>query len=193
MTTATQTLNSLLLYDRIKWAEAGERLDDHPSWGHWGQGSWAVMNDVDEDLFAELNLPVVTIGEANVCRTSHCIAGSAVVEAGYRLIYSGEPDRYRQSIVADDCIEQYDTGLKDLKGQAIWLDVPGARQESIGGAGARVLGLSEEEADLLFDGDNDVDDLMRKANMFCANRRLPLLFPDEPIWDPRDDDEPDDF
>lgn len=168
-------LDTLLIFQLIKWAEAdeewskvGQQVEEFAGWGHWVQGSWAGVSDqngvlTQEDRVAQRN------GE---CGTSFCMAGQAAWQSGYRMLFDN-PTRAQASA----CVQQEITDGVDAKGYQIWRDVPGAPARSIQEVAQERLGLTEDESNVFFEGDNTVRMLKGFANTMCAARALPLLFP----------------
>jgi hypothetical protein len=196
MTVATlPTLNSTLLFDLVRWAEHDAEFD-HQIWGTWDQGAWGwVMADQIEKAYVR----------NGVCRTAYCMAGQAVHQAGYRLLFDANSQTEREIEMADgrdfvgqvatanDCIKQYDTGRKDSKGFQIWEDVATAEPEPINQVAIDILGLTHEEADVFFEGSNEAYQLREMANWFCQSRGLPLLYPYDDVYEPFLDEEDVDF
>jgi hypothetical protein len=186
-------LNTLLMVDLIRWAERDEEID-HQWWGTWDQSSWgwAVTEEDQKNL------------RNGACKTAYCMAGQAAHQAGYRLEFQQFDTIHREMTMHDGtfldarvasastCVQQRDTGRKTSKGAPIWEDVPDAESKQISHVGREALGLTMEEADAFFEGDNTLDRLKMMANWFCVNRGLPLLYPDWTIWAPDEDYDPDD-
>lgn len=169
---APPTLDTTLLFNMITWAEQDEEIQNYglfAGWGLWNQGSWAINDNPAEAPAAQW----VEDPHDTSCQTSYCMAGQAAHQAGYRAIFQGLHS-------GEACIKQ-ETAGRTKQGYTIWQDVTNAPIESIAIVGRRVLGLTDDEADLFFEGDNELDDLRRLANTFCFGRDLPLLFPNDPI------------
>jgi len=183
-TIRTTELNTGLLFDLIQWAEADERFDA-ALWGAWDQSAWGWI--ITEQERKERS--------NGSCQTAYCMAGQAVHQAGYRLDYDHgdalarnidmrDGTRYVGPVaVASECIKQRPTGQVNAKGYAVMEDVPGAEKEQIGAVARETLGLDIDEADLFFEGSNEIEQLRQMANLFCASRGLPPLFPNDPVWD----------
>ena len=184
--TSLPTLNATLLFDLIRWAEHDDTIDK--SWGTWDQSSWGWVKAT------ALTDGQVKEARNGACQTAYCMAGQAAHQAGYRLLYN-EGDRITRdiemfdghhfdglSITASECVQQRPTDRRTPRGAVIWEDVPGATEEQISTVGAEVLGLTDEEAERFFEGDNDLPELRAMANRFCDDRGLPLLFPYDPTW-----------
>lgn len=148
---ALPTLNLNQIIEQIEWADVSERFRNNPEsvtpaehakfqgWGLWNQSVWAQQTS------------------KNVCGTSYCQAGEAVVRAGYRIVWR------------DNDPENHSTACrKGSRGQIV----------DIGEVATGVLGLTREEADLYFDGDNNLDDLRFYANAFAYRRGLSLPYED---------------
>lgn len=88
-----------------------------------------------------------------VCQTAYCIAGQAVAQAGIKIEYvlSYEHDGIKHMFA-----ERTENGR--------W----------ISDEAADILGLTEDEADDLFDGDNEFSDVKRVAEQICERRGLTL-------------------
>lgn len=169
----TRTFNARLLTDLVLWAAADQKALDKvfEGWGDWNQHLWAK----------ELR--------NGVCKTSYCLAGQAVVQGGYGLLYT-EMDSWRDAdgktwreFSADLCapmIEQTDEHgkpVRDSKGKRIM--VPDhTRSVYISTAAQRILGIYETEADRLFNGDNNLADVVRIAIDIAASRDVTLDLPE---------------
>lgn len=186
---ALPMLNTSLILDLIQWAEISEGkanllAEKFPHWGRWDQSNWASLtNEKKKDLDVS-KLPRIPLeAEGGVCNTSYCMAGQAVVQSDYRLVYGSRIVEGRETIYADQAMPQRPSGKVSKRGWAIWEDVPGAEPVSVEFAGEQVLGLTGAEADLFFGGDNGLDDLKMMANRFANARGLPFLFPDETMYE----------
>jgi hypothetical protein len=187
--TTLPALDTVLLFDLIRWAEQDEAID-HAWWGTWDQSSWGwVMTD--EEVKARRN---------GSCKTAYCMAGQAAHQAGYRLVFDYSDTITREIdmhdgthfdghvATASTCVPQRDTGRKNSKGYPIFEDVPGGEVEQVSIVGRQALGLTHAESDYFFEGDNGIDALKMMANRFCQDRGQPLLFPDWEVYDPDDYD-----
>jgi hypothetical protein len=188
--TTTEELNAPLLFQLIQWAERDERDGEFQGWGHWDQSAWGWVPTDPKEV------------RNGACQSAYCMAGQAAHQAGWRLLYDGG-DEIIRSVLSDDskvwqgsaisaseCVPQRNTGVKDSKGFDIWEDIPGGEAQPISVVGREALGLESDEAEMFFDGDNTLDTLKEMANLFCQDRGLPLLYPNEPIYvapDPDDD------
>lgn len=182
-------LNVGLLFDLVKWAEGDEALAQrYRNWGTWKQGLWAeidwnelAVHGIDPEDGGE-----VEIARRNgVCGSAYCMAGQAVAQSDYRIIMEDGG--------ASNCIKEEWTGEVNEKGWQVWQDVPGARREAISDVAATVLGLTYVEQSQFFNGDNELPRLRELANLFTDARRMPLLFPDEPIASLYVEDADDDY
>lgn len=175
-------LNYELLHQIVKWAEQDEEwIKTHPGWGMWDQQFWCAAAVVSDDP------QVVRNGE---CQTAYCIAGQAAHQAGYRMVLEGSSfESHRLDWTgpirsADWCVEQRPTDRKDKHGNIIWEDVPGGDQARIDAVAEEVLGIEEDEAGALFDGDNTIGRIKAIVNFICERRELPPMFPNHDLgWD----------
>lgn len=199
MTSTITELNTTLIFDLIRWAETDEAIEALR--GQWYQGAWnrVDLNDLDAStrraLMEAINRPehVKPDTEGGLCQTAYCMAGGAAVMADYRFVYElGEDDHVPNVVTAERCIKEEPTDQRDPSGRVIWRDVPGESPRDIGAVGQEVLGLTDSEADIFFAAENGLDELKAMVNLFCNDRRLPLMFPDHPIFDPDDLDDDDD-
>ena len=92
--------------------------------------------------------------DKNVCGTAYCQAGEAALRGGYKFIWH------------DDDPHTY-TVKKDGK------------MFGISEAALLVLGLTDDEGSLYFDGDNTIADLKFYANAFAFRRGLPQPYSDQ--------------
>lgn len=169
---ALPELNTDMIYDLIKWAEAdqkGENDSLFKTWGKWDQGLWANGPKKSKKVGAQ------EIKETNLCGTAFCMAGQAVAQSDYRMILeSGEGDSWG----ATYCVRVEPTGKVTGKGVPLYRDVPGARAERISQVARKVLGLASDEVDFFFEGTNSLYTLKAVANGMCARRGLDVMFPD---------------
>lgn len=164
-TCETETLPALnvkLMKDLLTWARQDqskiENIAKFKGWGTWEQESWAkeVRN--------------------GVCRSSYCMAGQAVVQAGYGLKYENTDEDWdgNQIWSASECAPQRVIGTNN-KGEPMY-ELVNEATEYIETAAARVLGLTRYEADLFFHADNSISDLERLAAEFARKRALDANF-----------------
>lgn len=165
-------LNVEMLSNIINWAWAdNNRLNafmekNFPGWGSWDQGHWAeeVRN--------------------GVCQTSFCMAGQTVVQAGFKLdyqfdgwdreIWDDESDQYvpadenaKRTFTASYCYPARKNGLTK-EGEQRYRRT--GESTSISNAAREILGLTQAEADLFFDGGNSIERVVRLAKTFAAVR-----------------------
>lgn len=178
----------------VDWAQATELmpeedlLEKFPGWGVWNQSSWSEIYLSDDDQIMKLQrdgwwdytdpddlatMPVIAEIEGWIregsCGSSYCIAGQEVHDKGYRMLYN-------HSGCADSCIRQVPTTEVDAKGNTIWEDDPEAVPEQINDVAARSLGLTNDEANRLFNSDNSVHTLKKLVNRFAKRRGLPVPY-----------------
>lgn len=112
--------NSELL---LKVSEAVARERYH----HYNQGAWGELIDP-------------TVEEPNVCNTAFCVAGHALIEAGYKPVY--EDERWTNDTTPDWRF----VGFRKPRGRLLQTeDIPRTAQ--------KLLGLEDVEAANLFDED----------------------------------------
>lgn len=199
--TTTDTLPELdveMIFKLIKWAEQDEKfLADFADWGRWNQGVWGgLARDQAADILG-LEVPFFRLTDQQMqelrnghCQTAYCMAGQTVAQHGYRLIYDGGAETLLDGttetvvVTGSSCIKQEQVGTRTVAGREIptYRDVPGARPERISYLAAKLLGLTDDEADMFFSGSNGLDTLRKYANYFCHERNLPLLFPEHAVW-----------
>lgn len=202
-----------LLLNIVRWAEQDHLAESDPAfagWGKWEQGSWAALNldgaiegdlkviadrynaaGEDDDIEQEAVTFVQSAARANLCGSAFCMAGQTVYQAGFRMILDDSPvSAVGDEVYADNCIAEYDTGLRTEKGMAIWRDRPEAQPVPIDHAAREILGLTSEET-VLFEGDNDITKIKSIVNWICQHRSLPLPYPDEAIFP--DEYDPDEY
>jgi len=157
-------------------------ITEHPE--RWAQGLWVAdvktAMEIDPYRLRELILEsdpnnerwdVIDTGKlepAKVdalfpsCGTVGCLAGHAIERAGYHPVF----DKRGESLycVPDSEVPD-DLRQTDVKGQPyVYLteneaDERGLTHEYIDGRAQKILGLTQDEADLLFDGDTSVSDV----------------------------------
>ena len=188
-----------LLRMLVAWAEQDEAFaDKFAEWGAWSQSTYGIeieRANIAVGMYDKVALNKVTWA-GNECGSAYCIAGQTVIQRGYRMDYGpdsacgfgGGPESditlYGRS--ADRCVMQQPSGEKDCKGRDIMVDVPGAYSQPIHEVARQQLGLTDIEAGVLFDGDNDVYMLKGLINGFCEARGLYDMFPGVSAIDPDD-------
>jgi hypothetical protein len=200
-----------LLLDLVAWAEHDDaNLAKFQSWGSWEQGSWSALRF--DNRAAEVpiprgwNDPVLDYREPEeadeairqeilrgACGTSFCMAGQAVHQAGYRLVYTANsrPDTEGKVYTsAENCVLTEPTGEYDARGFPVLRDVGESQYISV--AAQHVLGIDHDEANVLFGGDNSLDEVRAIVNLICENRNLPWPYPESGVWNESSDDDDDD-
>lgn len=200
--TTTTTLPELdveMIFKLIKWAEQDEKfLQQFRGWGTWNQGIWGgVPQRQAEQILGvdDLDYRTLTAEEQQeirngACETAYCMAGQTVAQHNYRLIYDGgEEVRWHgesmEALTATSCIKQEQVGTRTLpngREVPVMRDMPGAGPEPISYTARTLLGLTDFEQDRFFSGSNGLEDLRELANGMCHRRGLPLLFPNEPVY-----------
>lgn len=172
----------------IEWAEGDEALAAY--FGTWDQQVWneikvsmsalqeAGLDGEDEPVTEEF---VAEATRNGVCNTAYCMAGQAVVQAGYRLAYTSDDEGSTspalgayEVLSADYCERRVLLGY-DANGRPRWEET--GERVYIANAGARILGLDSDEQGSFFDGDNGIEDLKFFVNKMCERRGLPLEYP----------------
>lgn len=188
-----------LLLDLVAWAEKDDAMMARfQTWGDWDQNTWSTLSasgtvdiptgwtdpayygytDASED--DERARREILRGS---CGTSYCMAGQAVHQTGYRLLYSTAVGAGGVLTgQADQCIKIEGTGIVDEKGFEVMRDVPGTTG-TVSAIGAQALGLTYEEAGELFNGDNTLTRIKELVNAIVVSRDLPQPYPEENIWD----------
>lgn len=174
-------LNVELLAELVTWAasdhirgtdpekavELGLAKEGDKRLGRWNQNEWSQ---------AERN---------GTCQTAYCIAGAAVALDQDSLIVMSEylPGRWsgghvvdRSQVSADLDVEWGHVWLK--KGQCA-SDVFGDNYDYISERARHMIGLNSWEADSLFSGVNEIDDVISRAEGIARERGLSL---DLPAW-----------
>lgn len=182
-------LNLPALMTLIDWAEADEevRRRRFAGWGDWRQSVWGTISADDPNVKAliesddadqqEHAVDLLRDFDRNgVCGTAYCMAGQAVAQAGYDLIFE-DPyvgvdgvDLGLAVASAERCVKTEPTGEVDSRGRPIFREV--GEEGMIERTAARILGLTVDEEDLFFNGSNSIDRLKRYVNRFCANRDM---------------------
>jgi hypothetical protein len=116
----------------VEWAEEQDALADTKK--HWYQGSWARRN-IDA---------AVQNRDDPYCNTAMCIAGKVAFDAGWKLVFEADSTE-----VMDDGVT-YEFAFNATKDGEI---------KSISTVGQIELGLTDGEADRLFDGNNSAEDI----------------------------------
>lgn len=159
------TLNVELLRDLVTWAygdhvAAGESAEEYPGWGHWDQNVWA------------------TEARNGVCQTSYCIAGQAAMQVGMGLCLDHDWDDTdgTEHYTAVDCAPKTFVGLDDKGRPRYVLDREHSRR--IPDVAREALGLTDDEANTLFDGTNTLDIVVGLALAYARARNVDLGLPD---------------
>jgi len=152
-------LDSFLLRDLIMWADKDEKAIQHKAalaGIKWDQSDWARET------------------RNGVCKTACCIAGAAVLATGLGLLFEG--DEGEKSRTAYGCAPLVPSDELDDKGKPVM--VPDRDQfRSINMGGRQALGLTEYEADYLFNGDNDLATVAAIAERIAERRGINLSLP----------------
>lgn len=167
-------LNTKLLTDLVNWAAFSEFGNTQPIpgfLGRWDQNHWAYQR------------------RNGVCDTAYCMAGQAVVQSGKQIVY--DDDNWYEDQVggtltrwqsATWCSPPVDTGKKTPKGVPIYTHNPDTETWVVISEAARLeLGLTEDEADYLFNGDNELDriiDLTAQITVDHGAERMKFLDPE---------------
>lgn len=158
------TLNVELLTNLITWAVADKKRLDRfaerfANWGTWKQSKWAHRPEGES---------------ANVCGTAFCIAGQAVVQVGYMPVFESPWDES-----ASHCAPRVFAGLGP---QGLPTFEPDRNEENhvvISDLAKTVLGLTSEESNALFYGDNTLGNVVATALLIANARQVALDLPDE--------------
>lgn len=160
------TVNIPRLLDLGRWLthEERERRLGRPS--HWNQGVW-VQTEIDGD-----DAPIEVAGKpgheeqplfANwSCGTAACAAGHISLQDGGRPAF-----RYMGDIGPVPFVSEWADDIHDWVDQLSSSEMFfGGQLESIDDHARRVLGLDEDQAARLFDGDNDWDAMVYHISQF---------------------------
>lgn len=183
----TGNLNLPAIQLLIAWAEQDvQALGDFRLWGRWDQSHWShatlSLDTATDEAISHLDKygdKVLWDSEEaedvldkailnGACQTAYCMAGQAVVQAGYKMIYDS-PDLLDDNGLfasADQCAPTEPTGRFDRFGFPV-MEVTDDR-ESISSVAQRILGLDMYQADQFFSGSNSIRDLKRYANQFAG-------------------------
>jgi len=154
-TSSLPELNHALLEECVSWAYWSAQ-DDKTSGVTWNQGRWVFQNE---------------------CGTSFCIAGYASFASGHTEMR--EPP-LEETCQLEDCVNcqtkpgvpaLHVTGL-DLIG---WDRDASTMDEAWCEMGEKLLGLTSNEADALFDGSNSIEDVLEITEKICSSRGLPMI------------------
>lgn len=183
----------------IGWAEQDvNTLAQFRLRGSWDQGTWGTVV-ADEDL-AEALLDGETDDPSRsqtkevtdkallngACETAYCMAGQAVTQAGYEMVFNSSTWSGGLQASAEYCEKVEFTGRFDDKGWPIMNTVEGT-VATISSKAARILGLNPTQSDLFFSGSNEIDDLKQYANGFAADAGMDLPYPDSDVWEVEED------
>lgn len=178
----------------IEWAEADEEMRQRrfAGWGNWDQGHWSLVTTdsanvarlahVDESQAVEI---VDDLRKNGACGTAYCMAGQTVVQAGYDLVFENSPlFRYDGAwgVNADVCEPVEHNGQFNQLGLPVFVAV--GSEEPICDVAEKILGLTSDEADRFFNGENTIDRLKVLANTFCAERgNMVQMYPTHGTYD----------
>lgn len=116
----------------------------------WAEGDNAKFKDVwEQNSYGHMS-------KNGVCQTAFCIAGQAVAQTGRKILWT---------------LETYDVPMDDRTHYYASMTEDG---DSISDLGAEIIGLAEDEASALFDGDNEIQDVRQIAQEICTRRGLVL-------------------
>lgn len=183
-----RALNVEAITTLIDWAESDEerRAQRYSSWGNWRQGLWGLASTASENVRNLLRNDseaaaeeIADMGRNGVCGTAYCMAGQAVVQAGYALDYQDNVDTWDGNMLgisAENCVWQEPTDQINRWGRPVMQDVGDPRE--ISDVAQEILGFTEEEASAFFSGSNSIRVLKEYANSFCESRDLDLPYPE---------------
>lgn len=129
--------NIPLLRKYVEWVEWQETLPPYDPNRDWNQAHWFSRERIG-DLLAQLSgrprdskgrFTSINMQEVNVCRTSYCVAGRTVLDAGYGINGDG--------IVSSSPA-----------------DMPNKNGECVSDVARDLLGITEADAGALFAGNN---------------------------------------
>lgn len=145
-------LNIKLLRNVVIWAMGEEELISKKyeklKKFSWYQGDWARK---------ERN---------GVCETAYCIAGAAAVMSGYKINWAGwEEDDYSM-LHSQEKVLHANTAVYCRRGVATF---------AIDDAAIMELGITNSEANRLFDGDNSIETVIRIADDIAASHGYTLF------------------
>lgn len=169
------TLNVQMISDLLTWAWADDqRLEEfmakYPGWGSWNQGVWA------QEL------------RNGVCKTAYCMAGQTVAQSNFKLdlyleddVEEFDPEKnayvhVRSEWAAEECFPVVKNGF-DEKGNQKYKR--SGENVLISSKAQEILGLDEFEANMFFDGANDLTRLVYLALAFAKARDVTLDISDE--------------
>lgn len=135
MTQSTATLNVDLLRSTLEWAYDQWHRQQRGEISEWEQGDWVIETAHRIPSYKEPVLRAL-IDEGVLCGTSCCVAGKIAYGLGYRQISRG-------------------SSLMQLP------KVSRIHARTASEIATEALGITEEEADDLFSGDNDIYDLFK--------------------------------
>lgn len=169
MTVELPTLNTELLSQIIKWAELSDEVHDPaslapqeeilPGWGVWMQNHWITRMIIrGNGRSRNAKGQFVANIPEGFCKTGCCIAGQVALQSGWNYISDSE------------CMER-----------------DGNVQE-VSRIGREELGLTRIEAEALFAGSNEIDDIKEITNTLYQRRGLGTPYPDHAVrsstfWD----------
>lgn len=199
--TPTGSLNMEAIQLLIGWAAQDEAaLRDYSLWGIWDQGHWGLAEmdldrataraivdeydttDVDAEAADDLINKTILNG---ACQSAYCMAGQAVAQAGFKLNYNSAINNDMHLMVtADTCVRVEPVGTFDDKGYPVMREV--GEPTDISEAAQEVLGLTDEQGDLFFNGGNGIVTLKRLANRFALDAHMEVPYPDHDVF-PYDD------
>lgn len=134
MTQSTATLNVDLLRSTLEWAYDQWHRQQRGEISEWEQGDWVIETAHRIPSHEEPVLRAL-IDEGVLCGTSCCVAGKIALDLGYRAVSRG-------------------SSMMQLQGTK-------THARTASDIASEALGISEEEADDLFGGDNTIYDLFK--------------------------------
>lgn len=187
-------LNVEAITTLIDWAEADEerRASVYASWGSWRQGLWGLASTASDNMRTLLNRgegsqvgeEVAEMGKNGACGTAFCMAGQAVVQAGYVLDYDSEASEWDNGTVgvsAENCVWTEPSATEVTRWGTPVLQEVGDPVD-IAETATEILGLTDEEADLFFAGSNTIRHLKMYLNRFCEDRGMDHVYPGSGVY-----------
>jgi len=161
-------VNFDLLEEAVSWAywSSGADLKDEAKLGYfWRQTAWAGDK--------EFNNAVEYSSKYNECSSSFCISGYAAMVSGFTAKKLA-PNCGRYECNDSEC-EHTEVLQTTLVNADKWIEDDPEIDSMWHRVGRDLLGLTEDEAVRLFDGDNMIEDVVDIAQGIVASRGLPEL------------------
>lgn len=187
-------LNLELLQDVVKWVLFKAGVNGNPAWEQGNWQCWMIDNEVasyDQTTPAEYShIQPGTFDQKSGCGSAYCCAGYVVSVSGYTktlgqvvkdlLPIGVDAKKLDLTTASQWYTELIDPGAVGFDGNLVDPQVHAWGELDWSFTAQKILGITDVEADCLFGGDNDADDIERICEDIARSRGLELDLTEKP-------------